>query len=133
MHHAEFVQVAVTALALAALMALAAWLKLAKPPPPLDDARARAMLEAAFPGRPLEAVWVGQAGKGALAKSGAAALVLCQVGEGFTARQMPWAQVLATAFKTGRLAVDLTDVDAPSVVISLALNPPERIRKDLAA
>lgn len=129
MDHADFVQVAVSAMALLALTAAAAWLKIAKPPPPLDEARARMLLGEAFPGRSLEAVWVGAAGKGALAKSGAAALVLCQLGEGFAARQMPWAQALSVAFKTGSLSIDLADVDAPVAIISIAVDPPADLRK----
>ena len=124
MDQADFVQVALSAGALSVLTALAAWLKIAQPTPPLDEARVRQLLAEAFPGRVVEAVWVGAAGKGALAKSGAAALVVCAVRDGFACRKMPWALALSVAFKTGRLLVDLTDIDAPVAILSLAVDPP---------
>jgi hypothetical protein len=120
----DLTQVAATALAIALLAGLAAWLKIGGPPAPLDEARARILVAEAFPGRRVDAIWVGVAGRGALAKSGAAALVLCQLGQGFTVRQMPWATALAAAFKTGRLCVDLADVDAPVAEIRVSINPP---------
>jgi hypothetical protein len=129
MDHANYVQLALSAAALGLLLALAAWLKLSKPAPPLDEARARKLLAEAFPGRRLDAVWIGASGKGALAKSGAAALVVCAVGEGFVIRWMPWAQALAITFKTGRLTIDLADVDAPVAVLTLAVEPPSRSRR----
>jgi hypothetical protein len=122
-------QLAGSAVAVGALVALAAWAKIARPAGPLDDARARALLADEFPGRNLDGLWVATDGAGALAKSGGLALVLCQVGDGWAARQIPWAQAMAASFKNGRLSVDLADVAAPRAVISLPAWPP----KDLAA
>lgn len=129
MDPSDLTQVAATGMAIAVLAGLAAWLKIAGPPAPLDEARARFLFAEAFPGRRLDAVWVGVAGRGALAKSGAAALVLCQLGQGFTVRQMPWATALATAFKTGRICVDLADVHAPMAEITLSVTPPQGLPK----
>ncbi|HEY9236737.1 MAG TPA: hypothetical protein VIP08_17065, partial [Phenylobacterium sp.] len=71
------IQLAASAAALSALLGAAFWAKLAKPLPPLSDDRARDLLQSAFPDRSLEDIWVAVDGRGALAKSGAAALVLC--------------------------------------------------------
>lgn len=122
-------QLAGSAVAVGALVAVAAWAKIAKPAGPLDDAKARALLAAEFPGRALDGLWVATDGAGALARSGGLALVLCQVGDGWAARQIPWAQAVAASFKNGRLSVDLADIAAPRAVITLPAWPP----KDLAA
>lgn len=124
-----FVQLAASAAAVGVLVALAAWAKIARPAGPLDEARVRALLAEEFPGRAVDAVWVASDGAGALARSGGMALVLCQVGDGFAARQIPWAQAIAASFKDGKLSVDLADIAAPRAVISLPSWPP----KDLAA
>jgi hypothetical protein len=124
-----FVQLALSAAAVGALVAVAAWAKIAKPAGPLDEARARALLELEFPGRRIDAVWVGSDGAGALARSGGLALVICAVGDGFAARQIPWAQAVSATFKNGKLCVDLSDIAAPRATISLPAWPP----KDLAA
>lgn len=129
MDEAFFVQLAASAAAVGVLVAIAAWAKIARPVGPLDEAKARALLAEEFPDRTVDAVWVASDGAGALAKSGGMALVLCRVGDGFAARQIPWAQAVAASFKDGRLSVDLADIAAPRAVISLPSWPP----KDLAA
>ena len=129
MDAAYFIQLAASTAAVAVLVGIAAWAKIAKPAGPLDEARARALLAEEFPGRKLDAVWIGSDGAGALARSGGLALVICQVGDGFAARQIPWAQAVAASFRNGRLTVDLSDISAPRATISLPSWPP----KDLAA
>lgn len=124
-----FVQLALSAGAVAALIGVAAWAKIAKPVSPLDDHKARAILAEEFPGRRLDAVWIATDGCGALAKSGGLALVLCRVGDGFAARQIPWGQAVSATFRNGRLRVNLGDIAAPTATISLPAWPP----KDLAA
>lgn len=122
-------QLALSAAAVGVLIAFAAWAKIAKPVGPLDDHKARAMLAEEFPGRTVEAVWIAADGCGALAKSGGLALVICRVGDGFAARQIPWGQAISATFKNGRLSVNLGDIAAPTATISLPSWPP----KDLAA
>lgn len=129
MDEAFFVQLALSGAAVAILVGLAAWAKIAKPAGPLDEARARNLFEDEFPGRRLDAVWVASDGAGALARSGGLALVLCQVGDGFAARQIPWAQAISASFRNGKLCVDLADIAAPRATLSLPSWPP----KDLAA
>ena len=133
MDQAFYVQLAASFAAVAVLVALAAWAKIAKPAGPLDEARARTLLTEEFPGRTIEAVWVGADGTGAMAKSGGLALVLCQVGDGFAARQIPWAQAVSATFKDGKLSVDLSDIAAPRAVIALPAWPPKDFNGDLAA
>ena len=88
-------QLAASAVAVGVLVALAAWAEIAKPAGPLDEAKARALFEHEFPGRRIDAVWVSTDGASALARSGGLALVVCPVGDGFAARQIPWAQAIS--------------------------------------
>ena len=124
MSQAFFVQFAASAGAIALLVGLAAWAKIAKPMTPLTDAKALDLLAQEFPGRPIERVWVAVDGRGALAKSGAAALVLCEVGDGYVARHIPWAQAVASSFRDGVLRLDLSDVAAPAARLALLNWPP---------
>lgn len=124
-----YIQLFVSGLAVAALVALAAWARIARPAEPLDDAKARALFEDEFPGRRLDGLWVASDGQGALAKSRGLALVICRLGDGYVARQIPWAQALQASFKQGRLCVDLADIAAPKAFLNLPAWPP----KDLAA
>ena len=130
MDKAFLIQTAASAAAVAVLVGLAAWAKIAKPGAPLDEARAHKLLAEDLPGRTIDQLWVAVDGKGALAKSGATALLLCELGDGYVARQIPWAQALAASWKDGRITVNLADVGAPKVVIALTAWPPH---KDLAA
>ena len=133
MNQAFFIQLAASGAAVTLLVVLAAWAKIGRPGAPLDEARARTLLAEEFPGRTLDSVWVGVDGKGVLAKSGGLALVMCQLGDGYVGRQIPWAQALAASFRNGRISIDLGDVAAPRAVISLPAWPPAGLVKDLAA
>ncbi|MGH6996704.1 MAG: hypothetical protein ACREEO_00865 [Phenylobacterium sp.] len=124
MSQAFFVQFAASAGAIALLVGLAAWAKIAKPMTPLTDARALSLLAEEFPGRPIERIWVAVDGRGALAKSGAAALVLCEVGDGYVARHIHWNQAVASSFRDGVVRLDLSDVAAPLARLALQNWPP---------
>ena len=126
-------QLAASSAAVAILVGLAAWAKIARPHRPLDDAWARTLLAEEFPGRALEGVWVAADGKGAVAKSGAAALVLCALGDGFVARKIPWAQALCSGVRNGKICIDLGDISAPIAVIALTAWPPEELTRPAAA
>jgi hypothetical protein len=126
---AYLIQLAASTAAVSVLVGLAAWAKIARPVGPLNQARAQELLTEEFPGRSLDQVWVATDGAGALARSGGMALVLCRVGDGFAARQIPWAQAVSSSFRNGRLRIDLSDISAPVATISLPSWPP----KDLAA
>lgn len=110
--------------AVALLVALAAWAKIAKPMSPLSEARARVLFADEFPGRALDGLWVTNDGRGALARSGASALVLCEVGDGYAARHIPWAQAVSASFRDGVLKLDLADVSAPRARLAFDSWPP---------
>lgn len=125
MTQAFLIQFAMSAGAVMVLVALAAWAKIAKPMTPLDDGRARKLLMEEFPGRVIDRIWVAVDGRGALAKSGASALVLCEVGDGYVARHIPWAQAVSSSFRDGVVKLDLSDVAAPLARIALQSWPPQ--------
>ena len=133
MNQAFFIQLAASGAAVAAMVGLAAWANIARPVQPLDEARARRLLAEEFPDRTLESLWLAVDGLGAVARSGAMALVLCRLGDGYVARQIPWAQALAASFKDGRISIDLADVAAPRAVIALASWPTPGPQGELAA
>jgi hypothetical protein len=122
-----YIQLAGSAAAVAVLVAVAAWANIARSAPPLDEEQARKLFDVEFPGREPERMWVAVDGQGALAKCGGMALVLCRLGDGYVARQIPWAQALAATFHGGRLTIDLRDVAAPSAVIALPAWPPKNL------
>ncbi len=125
MSTAFLIQSLVSAVAVALMVALAAWARIARPAPPLDEASARALLAEEFPGRPVDGLWIAADGKAALARSGEAALVLCRLGDGSMARQLPWSEALKAPYAQGRLTLRLKDPGAPRAVIALPAWPPQ--------
>lgn len=119
------IQTALSGVAVLVLVGLAAWAKIAKPMSPLDDGRAARLLAEEFPGRRLDQVWVAVDGRGALARSGASALILCEVGDHYVARNIPWAQAVQSTFRDGVLKLDLSDVAAPQARLALQSWPPQ--------
>lgn len=122
---AFLIQTAASLVAISLMVALAAWAKIARPQPPLDETRARALFADDFPDRSLDAVWISTDGAGAIARSGAAALVLVRIGDGYAVRQVPWSRAATAAVGDGRLSLDLGDVAAPRAVLRLSDWPPE--------
>ena len=120
-------QIVWSGLAFIVLVGAAPWASLCKPTGPLNELRARGLLAEAFPHRTVESVWLGADGKAALAKSGALALIVCAVGEGFVVRQIPWAQALSRSFRSGSIKIDLSDDAAPPALISLIAWPPKNL------
>jgi hypothetical protein len=115
-------------IAITSLVFAMIWAKICKPVAPLDEERARFLIQEKFPSRRVDAVWVGASGTGAVGKSGAMALVLCAVGEGYVGRQIPWALAMKSGFRDGEICIDLTDIKAPPAVISLPTwSPNDRV------
>lgn len=119
------IQFAVSALAVALMVGLAAWATRGRVAPPLDEPTARAWLTDEFPGRAIDAIWLGTDGKGAVAKSGDRAFVLSRMGAGFVARQVPWDQAMNASVKDGRVRISFSDVAAPKAAIAIAVWPPK--------
>ena len=58
--------------AVAVLVGLAAWARLGRPAPGLDEARARDLLAEDFPDWRIDQLWIAREGRGAIARSGPA-------------------------------------------------------------
>jgi len=104
-----------SAVAVGLLVALAAWAKIARPTPALDDAEARRICADEFPGLAVERVWIAADGRGAIVRSGSEALLIARLGDGVVARSTPWTQVMAAKVEAGHLIVPLKDVGAPRI------------------
>jgi hypothetical protein len=126
---AALIQFAISAIAVAAMVGLAAWATRGRSAPPLDEATARRWLADEYPSRAIDSLWLAADGKGCVARSGDRALVLTRMGVGYAARQGPWAQVLGANVKNGRLRIAFGDVAAPRAVLAMTAWPP----KELAA
>jgi hypothetical protein len=130
---ALLIQLAGSAVAVALLVGLAAWARIARPTPPLDASIARALLAEEFPDDPVDAIWIAVDGAGLVARSGQTARVLWRKGDGYVARDAPWAHVLAARVEGGRLRLALAD-GSPRLCVSDDIWPPaEFASSELAA
>lgn len=123
--NALLIQFAVSAVAVALMVALAAWGTRGRARPALDEASARRWLADEFPGRAIDGLWLASDGKGAIAKSGDDALVLSRMGVGYAARRVAWVKAEAATVKDGRVRIRLADVAAPRAVLAMAAWPPK--------
>lgn len=130
------IQLVGSAVAVAAMVAFAAWARIARPVAELDEAAVARLLADDYPDHVLSSIWIAADGRGAVARSGETALVLALLGDSWVARDMPWSRALASPVRKGRVRFRLADAGAPN--LSLAVSgvkswPPGDIRQDLAA
>jgi hypothetical protein len=125
MSQAFLIQLIGSAVAVAAMVAIAAWARIARPTPPLDEAQARALLAEEFPAHRIDRIWLAADGRAAIAKAGDKALLVSRLGDGVLARQIPWSAAVRAPLANGRLTLDLHDIGAPRAVIAMTAWPPE--------
>ena len=118
------IQTVVSALAVAAMVGLAAWARIAAPRPPLDEAAARALIAEEFPDDPIDAVFLAADGKAAVARSGPRALIVYLRGDDYVARGLPWSDAVAARCENGAVRLALGDVAAPAARLAFAAWPP---------
>jgi len=119
MSWAFVIQTLISAVAIAALVGLAAWARIAAPRPPLDAASARALLAEEFPDAAIGAVWVAADGKGAIGRAGDQALVVYLRGDDYVARAMAWNEAAASPIEDGAVRLAFHDIAAPMARLSL--------------
>jgi hypothetical protein len=119
------IQLGGSMLAVALLVAFAAWMGVARSTPPLDAETAKALLDLEFPDHRPEAVWIAADGAGVIAREGALALVLYRRGDGYVARDLSWATVAALKPTNGRLTVRLADARPVFAVVDDVWPPKE--------
>ena len=120
------IQLAGSVTAIAVLVGLAAWARIARVTPPLDVAGARALLAEEFPDEPVDAVWIAADGTGVVARSGDQALVLWRKGDGYVARDTLWSQAAKAAVVDGRVRLKLGD-GSPRLALSDGAWPPREL------
>lgn len=134
MDKALIIQLAGSAAAVGLLAALAAWARIARPTAPLDAEAARALLAVEFPDDPVEALWIAADGAGLVARSGQRALVAWRKGDGYVARDLPWAAALAAAPAKGFLVLKAADGAARLALgEGEAWPPPRLLSREVAA
>ena len=113
------IQLLVSAVAVAALVGLTAWLGVPRAAPVLDEAHARTLLAEEFPDADLGRLWIASDGASALARAGEEALIVYRAGDGYVIRSAPWTSVEAGVVKDRRAILKLGDVAAPRAVFAL--------------
>ncbi len=109
MDKALLIQLGGSVVAVALLVAFAAWLGVARATPPLDAESAKALLDVEFPDHRSDAVWVSADGTAIIAREGSQALILYWRGDGYVARDLPWSTIAALKPTNGRLTLRLSD------------------------
>lgn len=105
-----------SAVAVAALVGLSAWARIARPCPPLERRSVLSLFADEFPYRRLEGLWIAEDGAGALAKSGADALIAFRLGDAYVARAVPWTAVESARRRKATVRLSLRDAAAPTAV-----------------
>ena len=129
------IQLMGSAVAIAAMVALAAWAKIPRPSGPLDENTARALLALDYPDHDIDSLWLAADGAGAVARSQHVAIVVSRLGDSWVTRDLPWAQAIAAPIHSGQVRFRLTDPSAPRLSLAVSgVNPwPPQEARDLAA
>jgi hypothetical protein len=113
------VQSAASLVAVTLLVGLAAWARIGRPCPPLDDERARSLLAEEFPDDRPTAVWIAADGQGAIGRAGDKALILFRIGDVYVARSAPWARLAAAKADGDQVRLGFGEIGAPAARFKL--------------
>lgn len=123
-----FGQLIGSAVAVAALVGLSAWARIARPVPPLGADQARELLAEEFPDVAPSALWIAPDGRAAVGRDQDTALVLVCCGDGYLARALPWDAVGAQGVEAGRVVIATGDIAAPRLVLTTDAWPPAELQ-----
>jgi hypothetical protein len=130
---ALLIQLLGSAVAVSLLVALAAWARIPRSTPLLDAEGAHALLDLEFPDDRVDALWIAADGAGLVARSGDRALVAWRKGDGYVARDLPWAAVPAAKSANGFLILKTAD-GAPRLALKDGVwPPPQFVAREVAA
>ncbi|THD58059.1 hypothetical protein [Phenylobacterium sp.] len=132
MNIGNLIQLAVSAVAVALLVGMAALMTRGRAAPPLDEAAARRLLAEEFPDDRLESLWLAADGRGGVARAGKWALVLMRIGDGYLARRVVWREAQAAQSRGGRVTIALREPGAPRAVLAFAAWPPPTAKGEAA-
>lgn len=128
MDKALLIQLGGSVAAIVLLVALAAWLGVARATPPLDADKAWTLLAQEFPDHRPDAVWIAGDGAAVIARAGAQAFLLYRRGDGYVACDLPWASVAALKPTNGRLTLRLADA-RPVLAVNDDVWPPKELAR----
>ncbi len=111
-----------SAVAVALLVAVAAWAGTPYRGPDFTETEARRLFAEEFPSQPITGLWL--APDGAVARAGDRALVLFRVGDGYASRSAPWSAAIEARSDKGKVAIPTGDFAAPKARLSLGAWPP---------
>ena len=128
MDQAYLIQFAVSAAAIVVLALVARWARIPRQVEPFNDASARALIADELPDLRIDRVWVDAAGGTAVARAGETGVaragdegvVLFRVGDAFTVRTAPWAEITRTRVASGKALFRFDDPGCPSAAFKLA-------------
>lgn len=123
---ALLIQLGGSVVAVALLVAFAAWLGVARPTPPLDTEAAKALLALEFPDHRPSATWIAADGQGLIARAGQEALIIWRRGDGYVAREAPWTLIAALRPVGGRLSLRVAD-GRPVFAVADDVWPPKEL------
>lgn len=110
--------------AVAAMVAFAAWARIARPIGPLDEDGARALLADEFPDHAVSDIWIAADGFGAIGRCGDEALVTFRLGDSWVARTLGWDRALTAPVRKGRVHLPVGDVGVPVARLAVSgVNP----------
>ena len=125
-----------SAVAVAMKVAVAAWARIARPAPALDESSARVMLAEEFPDDAPGQLWIAADSCGVIARDGARALVLFRLGDSWVARALSWDDAVKAPVRGGKVRLRLRDPAAPVAALAVSgVNPwpPESDNEAIAA
>ena len=106
-------------MAILLLVALAAWARIARPTPPLDESAIAELLAFEAPGAPIDSLWLAADRRGAIVRSSDKAILITLAGDGYVTRLMPWSEAVKAAPTGSILTLRLADVGAPKASFAL--------------
>lgn len=124
-----------SALAVATMVAIAAWARIGRPVAPLDPTAARGLLAIDYPDLVPDVVWISADAQGAIARAGKDALILYRLGDSWVSRHMPWQAAIKAPIRGGRVRLKLADPAAPMARLAVSgINPwpPEGLKEPAA-
>jgi hypothetical protein len=99
--------------AIALMVAFAAWARIARPTPPLDEEQVRDLLAFEAPGAQIDLIWIAADRAGAVIRSADEALLVFRSGDGYITRATPWDHLARAAPRNGMIDLRLIDIGAP--------------------
>ena len=120
MDQAYLIQFAVSAAAIVVLALVARWARIPRQVEPLNETSARALIADELPDLRVDRVWIDAAGETAVARAGDEGVVLFRVGDAFTVRTAPWAEITRTRVASGKALFRFDDPGCPSAACKLA-------------